>query len=126
MPTPMTVPTRVLSSSFNSNCASVNAICEAARDRWMKRSIFFCSFLGTKSSGLNPLISPAMRQSYAAGSKWLMVPTPDRPAVRPAQLEATSRPSGEIKLMPVTTTRRSGPRGRTKMFGPALTDVPSV
>ncbi len=45
MPTPMMVPTRALSSSFNSSLESASAIADAAIERWMKRSIFFCSFL---------------------------------------------------------------------------------
>ncbi len=50
--------------------------------------------------------SPAIRESTREGSKAVIVRIPERPAVSPSQVVATSLPSAVTAPIPVTTTRR--------------------
>src|SRR5260221_10010285 len=50
--------------------------------------------------------SPAICESSRDGSNASMVRIPERPATRPAQVDATSGPSAVTAPIPVTTTRR--------------------
>src|SRR5439155_23850482 len=57
--------------------------------------------LGSKST-----TSAAIRESTRSGLNEAIVRTPDRPAIKPAQVDSTSGPSAVTAPMPVTTTRR--------------------
>src|SRR5437016_2097073 len=82
------------------------AYCDAAMAYWMKTSIFLTSFFSMYSSGSKPLTSPAICVANCAASNFVMVSTPLRPAVSPAQLASVPIPSDDTRPMPVTTTRR--------------------
>ena len=61
--------------------------------------------LAVEDDGSKSLTSAAIRVVRRDGSNWVMGPTPDLPAIRPAQVDGTSLPSGVMAPMPVTTTR---------------------
>ena len=61
MPDAMYTPTRGARSGVTSSCESARAKSAAAMAYWMKTSIFLTSFRAMKTSGSNPLTSPAIR-----------------------------------------------------------------
>src|SRR6185312_3256768 len=105
MPLPMCTPTRGASSSETWSPEPAMASAAAASANWMKSPIFLSSFFSMKTKGSKPFTSAAKRQLYWEASKWVMGPTPLRPASSPAQVSGAVRPTAEIRPTPVTTTR---------------------
>src|SRR3954471_16426386 len=106
MPDAMKTPTRRDCSGLICSCASSIANCDAAIAYWMKMSIFLTYFFSMNASGSKPLTSPAMRVANCEASNLVMVSTPLRPALIPAQFASVPIPSDDTRPMPVTTTRR--------------------
>ena len=63
-------------------------------------------FLFDPVEGIEFFTSPAMRQSNAVASKWVIVAMPLRPASRFAQVSSVPNPQAQTSPTPVTTTRR--------------------
>src|SRR6185503_17719813 len=106
MPEAMKTPTRSAFSFVIGTFASSIANCEAAIAYWMKTSIFLTSFFSMNCSGSNPRTSPAIWVANCEASNFVIVSTPLRPALSPAQFASVPIPSDDTRPMPVTTTRR--------------------
>ena len=119
IPEPTKAPTRWAFASVISRPLSSRAIFAAARAKWMKRSLRRTSFLGIQSSGTKSEHSAANRVVNSVGSKWVMGPTPDVPAISASQVFRTPVPSGVTSPRPVTATlRRIGAPSQTSGGGP--------
>jgi hypothetical protein len=71
----------------------------------MKMSIFFSSFFSMNWSGSKSFTSPANRVLNADASKRVIGPIPLVPAHNASQFAQVPIPTGDIRPMPVTTTR---------------------
>src|SRR5262245_66654157 len=89
----------------------------------MNGSIFFTSFFSINFSGSKFLTSLAIRTGNADVSKWVMVPTPLRPARRFDHTSSLLLPAPQMRPMPVITTRRFNPYLHIQELTPALLGV---
>jgi hypothetical protein len=103
VPTMMPISSRLLWSTVipESSIASLAAATAKRELRSSRRA----SFGSTYRDASKPLTSPKMRTANGAGSKRVVVLTPDLPAMRADQVVSRSLPSGVTAPMPVTTTR---------------------
>src|SRR6266403_4367857 len=106
MPEETYTPTssRLDCSGFHEACFT--AASAPASAIWMKRPIFFSSFFSIHRKGSKFFTSPAILQSNAAASKWVIGPMPLTPARRFFQHSSVPMPSAQTSPTPVTTTRR--------------------
>src|SRR5215469_10327863 len=79
----------------------------AATAYWVKRSIRRASLRSMNCSATKSFTSPAIRESSCSALKRVIGPMPDFPANIASQFFSVPVPSGEIKPVPVMTTRRS-------------------
>src|SRR5260370_42654051 len=78
----------------------------AATAIWMKRPIFFNSFLAIQFSGLKSGTAEAIRQWNLEGWNCVMGPTPLAPAMSFFHTASVPIPRAQTSPTPVTTTRR--------------------
>src|SRR3990172_6444902 len=116
MPAPMYTPTLSAFSPVISKPESRKASRPAAMAYWMKRSIFFISFLSMDSLGSKPGTSPAIWTGKPSGSNLVMRLMPDLPATAPAQHSSTPLPRGLTMPNPVTTTLLISTNKKTDPF----------
>src|SRR5215207_1341411 len=102
MPDAITTPLRSGSTSGAPACAQASRA--AIRANCPDRSIRLVCGTGSTSEG-STATGAAMDTGSMSTHSSVSTLTPDRPASRPSQVEATSPPSGVVAPRPVTTTR---------------------
>src|SRR4051794_25154170 len=103
MPLPKLTARRSWSTPLSPRPESAQACCAAIRASASERSSRRRRTRSRTSEG-STASSAAMRTGSWAAHSWVSEPTPERPATKASQVDATSPPNGVVAPSPVTTT----------------------